>query len=74
MVVNFIRQDNKDAIVTTNKVAAISNLNIVKKYMKNLNNVNSSDVMNPKLPQSKSYLKILGILYLVEDINLLVTY
>jgi len=42
--------------------------------MKNLNNVNSSDVMNPKLPQSKSYLKILGILYLVEDINLLVTY
>ena len=42
--------------------------------MKNLNDVNSSNVMNSWLPQLKSYLKILGILYLVEDTNLLVTY
>ena len=30
--------------------------------------------MSPRLPQSKSYLKILDILYFVEDTNLLLTY
>ena len=29
--------------------------------------------MSPRLPQSKSYLKILGILYFVEDTNLPIT-
>lgn len=74
VVINFVRLDNKDIIVTTNKVAAILDLNVVKKYMKNLNNVNSSNVMNSRLSQLKSYLKILDILYLIKDINLLVTY
>ena len=39
VVFDFIRFDNKDSIITTNKVAAISNLNIVNKYMKNLNDI-----------------------------------
>lgn len=39
VVFDFIRFDNKDSIITTNKVAAISNLNIVDKYMKNLNDI-----------------------------------
>jgi len=29
--------------------------------------------MSPRLPQSKSYLKILGIYYYIEDINILIT-
>jgi len=64
VVVDFITFDNKSIIITTNKVAATSDLNIVGEYMKNLNDINSSDIMSPKLLQSKSYLKILGILYL----------
>ena len=72
MVINFIRSDNKDIVVTTNKVVATSDLNVVEKYMKNLNNVNSSNIMSPRLPQLKSYLKTLGISYLVEDSNFLV--
>lgn len=41
--------------------------------MKNLNNINSSDVMSPRLPQSKLYLKILIILYFIKNTNLLLT-
>ena len=44
-------------------------LNIIEKYIKNVNVVDSEDVMATKLPQSKSYIKILGILYIIEDIN-----
>jgi len=50
------------------------NLNIVEKCLKNLNDIDSSDVISPRLSQSKSYLKILDILYFVENTNLLLTY
>ena len=62
--------DNKGIIVTTNKVVVPSVLNMVEKYIKDLNNIDSSNTMSPRLLQSKSYLKILGILYFVEDTNL----
>ena len=74
MAVDFIRPDNKGIIVTTNKIAATSDLKVIEDYMKNLNNIDSNDVMSPRLLQLKSYLKILGILYLVEDTNLFLTY
>jgi len=61
--VNFIQFDNRDIIVTTNKIATILNLN----------NIDSSNIISPKLLQSKFYLKILGILYCVKDINLPIT-
>ena len=52
VVVDFITFDNKSIIITTNKVVATSDLNIVGEYMKNLNDINSSDIMSPKLLQS----------------------
>ena len=73
VAVDFIKSDNKDIIVTTNKVAATLDLNVIQDYMKNLNNINSSNVMSPRLPQSKSYLKILSIPYFVKNTNLLLT-
>jgi len=48
-------------------------LNIVKEYLKNLNDVNSSDLMSLRLSQLKSYLKTLGILYFIENTNFLLT-
>jgi len=42
---------------------------MIKKYMKNLNNINSKDVSSPCLSQSKLYLKILDISYFIEDTN-----
>ena len=61
---------NKGIIITTSKVTVSFNLNIVKKYIKKLNNIDSNSIMSPRLPQSKSYLKILGISYFVKDIDL----
>lgn len=69
---NYIWFDNKSIIVITNKITVSSDLNMVKKYMKELNNVDTSNVMSHRLPQSKSYLKILDILYFVEDTNILI--
>ena len=50
--VDYICSDNKGIIIITNKVATSSNLNIMKKYVKELNNVGVNDVMSPRLSQS----------------------
>ena len=60
---NYIWFDNKRVFITTNKVAISSDFKIMKNYIKNLNNVDLNNVMNPILSQSKSYLKILDISY-----------
>jgi len=48
-------------------------INTIENYIKNIDVVDSNNVMSPRLPQSKSYLKILGIPYLIEDTNILIT-
>lgn len=45
---------------------------MVKKYIKKLNNVDTSNVMSDRLSQLMSYLKILGISYFVKDTNLFI--
>lgn len=67
--IDFICSDNKDLLIITNKVVAFSDINIIEKYLKKLNNINSNKVMSPKLLQSKSYLKILGISYFIKDMH-----
>ena len=62
------KKNKKDNM--TNKIAIFSNLNIVEKYIKDLNDIDLNNIMSLRLPQSKSYLKILGILYFLEDTNL----
>jgi len=51
-------------------VALPSDLQTIKNYIKNINNINSNNISTPQLPQSKSYLKIIGIPYLIENINI----
>jgi len=46
---DFIRSDNKELLITTNKVAVIFNLNIIKKYMKDSNDMDYSDIMSLRL-------------------------
>ena len=70
---NFIYSNNKDIITTTNKTVASLDLSIVERYVKELNNINSNDSMSLQLPQSKSYLKILEVLYFLENMNLPIT-
>ena len=73
VLADFMCSDNKDIIIMTNKIATASDLNIMEKYVKEVNNVNTKKFMSPRLPQLKSYLKILDISYFIEDTNLSIT-
>ena len=50
--------------ITTNNVPALSDLSIMEKYIKSIEGIGLNDVAVPQLPQSKSYLKIIGIPYI----------
>ena len=63
---DFIHSDNKGVIITTNKVASTSDMNIMEKYVKELNDVNLNNIMSSRLLQSKLYLKILSIPYFID--------
>jgi len=83
-IIIFIDSNNTKRVIAQSNVH-VSNINrFLKdikieitidfiKFDKNLNNVDSSNVMSLRLSQSKSYLKILDILYFVENTNLLLT-
>jgi len=68
--VDFIYTDNKRLLITINNVVVTSNLNIIKKYIKDLNDIDYNDIESSRLSQFKSYFKILSISYFVEDTNL----
>ena len=68
--VNSIQSNNKRILVTINKIAATSDLNIMEKYLKDLNDINLTNIINLRLSQFKSYLKILNIPYFVKNTNL----
>ena len=67
---NYIWSVNRSIVITTNRVVAELNMKVVKKYMKNLNDVDLTEVLNSRLSQSKSYLRILEVSYFIEDTNL----
>ena len=50
-------------MVVTNKVSLQSDLQIIEQYVKNADSINALQMEVPWLPQSKSYLKIIGIPY-----------
>ena len=59
VTVDFVCSDASGIIVVTNKVTNSSDLQAIKHYVKDANYINSL-----RLPQSKSYLKIIGLPYL----------
>jgi len=61
IVVDFIRSDPIGIVIITNKVASMSDLQIISQYIKKSEDINELQVKEPRLPQSKSYLKIIGI-------------
>jgi len=69
VMANFICTNNKDVVITTTKVTENLNLQTIERYVKNTNNIEMMQVESPRLPQSKSFLKIIGILYLKKDTN-----
>ena len=63
-MVDFIRSDPTRLVIVTNKVAVQSDLQIIDQYVKKSDDINELQVEEPLLPQSKYYLKIIGIPYL----------
>ena len=45
-------------------------LQVIENYIKNVENINLEDIETLRLPQSKSYLKIIGIPYLMENTDI----
>jgi len=41
---------------------------MIENYVKGMNYINVNNIKSPRLPQSKSYLKIIGILYLQKNL------
>lgn len=70
---DFIHMNDKEMVITTNKVTITSDLNIIEKHIKNVDDIDMNKVMSSRLPQFKSYLKILGISYHIKDTNLSIT-
>ena len=67
VLADFIQSYPLEIMVVTNKMASQLNLQIIKHYVKNADNINSLHVKVLRLSQSKSYLKIIGIPYFPHD-------
>jgi len=67
---DFICADNKGIIIMTNNITSNSDLQEIEKYVKNSLQTNDDSITTPRLPQLKSYLKIVGIPYFVNKSNM----
>jgi len=70
---DYISLDIKGVNIVTNNVASNSDLLEIEKYIKQSLDNNSNTIASLRLPQSKSYLKIVGILYYVDKSNTHIT-
>ena len=69
IMADFIRINDKGIIISTNNVASSLDLQEIEKCVKNSLVAEADQIKFPRLPQSKSYLKIVGIPYLNEQSN-----
>jgi len=60
----FIRPTAKGIIIATNNVPASSDLTTMEKYIQSIEGIEQSNIFALRLPQLKTYLKIIGILYI----------
>jgi len=70
---DYIRAEKSGIIIVTDKVTSVLYLQTMKKYVKNSNQINIDKVGISWLPQSKLYLKIIGLPYLIKNMNIPVT-
>ena len=69
-IADFIRAEDKGIVITTNNISLPSDLQEIKKYVKNSFTTNVKQISSPRLPQSKSYLKIVDIPYISKRSNI----
>ena len=68
-IADFIWAEDKEIVITTNNVSSNTDLQEIEKYIKNSLSSDTEWISSPRLPQSKSYLKIVGIPYNNESSN-----
>ena len=71
--VDFIWSEQLEVTIIINKVVSSLDLQMIKRYVKNIKHVITKEVEVPYLLQSKSYLKIIDIPYLKENTNTSIT-
>ena len=64
--IDFIHADNKGILITTNNAAFASDLNIIEKYIKELNNVDYDNIKNLYLPNWNHIWKFSAFLTLLR--------
>ena len=69
VMADFTCSDQAGITIVMNKVTALLDLQMIEKYVKQANQIDSENIKTSQLPQSKFYLKIIGILYLLENTN-----
>jgi len=69
VMADFICIEDKSIIILTNNIANPSDLQEVEKYVKNMSYMEVDQISSLRLPQSKSYFKIVGIPYLIDQSN-----
>jgi len=67
IITDFIWTTNNRTVITTNKPANDINLSTIEKYLKNVKNINPDSIESPRLPKSKSYIKIIGLPHKIEQ-------
>ena len=72
VMADFICTNNCGFIITTNQVVFSLYFNMIKKYIQNVDIIDSKESIVSQLPQSKFYLRILGILYFIKNTNILI--
>jgi len=73
VMADFICIDNKEVIITTNKITGALDLQTIEKYIKNTYDIEAEQVETPRLPQSKLFLKIISIPYISETTHTSIT-
>ena len=66
IIADFIRFNASGIIITTNSPANDLDLSTIENYLKNVQNINPDSIESPRLPKSKSYMKIVGLPYSSE--------
>ena len=73
IMADFIYIKQTDITIVTNKVVSSLNIQTIKKYVQNINHIDSNEIDILYLLQLKFYLKIIDILYLVKNTNILIS-
>ena len=73
IIVDFIQVKSKGIIISTNKIASPLDLQTIKNYIKSTHSIEAEHMKSLRLPQSKSYLKLINIPFLSEKTNSCIT-